>query len=163
MDDVQKGAAARSIEEALGRVRAAGERLTPGRRAVIAVLARGGRHLDAEAVAGLVAEREPGVHRATIYRSLQALVDVGVVSHTHVPGAATIYHLAASDGHDRGHAAAAHAHLQCVACERFLDVDAAEFAGLAERIEQLTGFVVDPTHGALLGVCRECRAVEAAG
>ena len=168
-------------DAALARLRARGERVTPGRRAVLDVLSREPGHIDADAVAALVDEVEPGIHRATIYRSLQALVDADIVTHTHVPGGATIYHLAAdvaregakadvgaSDG-DSGEGDAAghevtghvaephsHAHLQCDTCGRFVDVDVAEFAPLAARIKELTGFTLDAEHGALLGRCAQC-------
>jgi len=166
------GEAKSRVEAAVERLRAAGERLTPGRRAVIEVLDADSRHLDAEAIATAVADLEPGVHRATIYRSLQALVDGGIVRHTHVPGGATIYHLAsleqlsaagddaAEDAHS-GHAGHGHAHLQCVRCERFTDVDVEEFTPLVARIRELTGFSVDAQHAALLGVCAECAARKA--
>lgn len=170
-------------DAALARLRACGERVTPGRRAVLDVLSREPGHIDADAVATLVDDVEPGIHRATIYRSLQALVDVGVVTHTHVPGGATIYHLApdvtahivgdgagtgeddgadsaaaqhAERGHAHGRAAHAHAHLQCDTCGRFVDVAVDEFAPLAARIKELTGFMLDAEHGALLGRCAEC-------
>lgn len=159
-------------DSALARLRARGERVTAGRRAVIDVLLDAEGHLDAEAIAALVDDVEPGVHRATVYRSLQALVEVGVVTHTHVPGGATIYHLSpiadegapgaavgARSSDDVGGARGrhGHAHLQCVVCQRFTDVDAVEFAALSARIEELTGFALDPEHGALLGTCAPCR------
>lgn len=161
-------------DRALAALRARGERVTPGRRTVIEVLDEQQGHLDAEAVAALVDEREPGIHRATIYRSLQALVEAGIVTHTHVPGGATIYHLATLDasagagsgadaaGGVEGSSGHRHAHLQCARCGRFTDVDVAEFAPLVARIRELTGFAVDAEHGALLGTCAQCSAQESA-
>ena len=155
------------VVEAVRRLRAAGERLTPGRRAVLQVLDAEStsthRHLDAESIAAAVARIEPGVHRATIYRSLQALVDLGLVAHTHVPGGATIYHLALhahTDGEGTDEPefhAHGHAHLQCARCDRFVDVSSDEFAGLAERVRELTGFEIDAEHAALLGTCQDCQ------
>ena len=52
------------------------------RRAVIEALAAE-PHQDAEAVAARVSRDQPGVHRATIYRTLQSLVELGVLAHTH--------------------------------------------------------------------------------
>lgn len=164
-DDGHVPAQSRRVEAAIARLRVAGERLTPGRRAVIEVLDADSRHLDADAIAALVAQREPGVHRATIYRSLQALADGGIVRHTHVPGGATIYHLAPaqhlaepSAGTEEPGQGHGHAHLQCVRCERFTDIDSHEFAPLVARIREVTGFAVDAEHAALLGVCAECAA-----
>lgn len=141
------------VEQAVAQLRAHGERVTPARRAILAVLrdavlCDGPRHLDAETIATQVADREPGVHRATVYRSLQALTDCGVVSHTHVPSGATIYHLAQS-AHD-------HAHLQCERCEKFFDVPAEWLDAVAEKASSRYGFTIDRSHAALLGVCADC-------
>lgn len=136
------------IDEALARLRAAGERVTPARRAILAVLRDDPRHLDAETIAMQVADREPGVHRATVYRSLQALSDCGVVTHTHVPGGATIYHLT--------RVAQQHTHLQCERCERFFDVPADWLDEITARARDDHGFTIDRSHAALLGVCRDC-------
>ena len=35
----------------------------------------------------------PGVHRASVYRALATLGDLGLVTHTHLGGAAAVYHL----------------------------------------------------------------------
>lgn len=148
-----------NVAESLARLREAGERVTPGRRAVLEVLDGQVGHLGADDIAARVAVVEPGVHRATVYRSLQALVDVGLVTHTHVPGGATIYHLTPRRAEPdvlvvESHG---HAHLQCTVCERFTDVPVEEFAPLVARIDELFGFRVDADHAALLGTCRNCR------
>lgn len=138
------------MEAAIAQLRAHGERVTPARRAILAILRDDPRHLDAESIAAQVAVREPGVHRATVYRSLQALSECGVVTHTHVPGGATIYHLAED--------APQHAHLQCERCERFFDVPAAWLDVIAQKASESYGFTIDRSHAALLGVCAQCAA-----
>lgn len=137
-------------DTALARLREQGERITPARRAVVDVLAGTSQHLDAEAVSERVGRIEPGVHRATVYRTLQSLCEAGVVGHTHVPGAPTIYHLAGDPTE--------HAHLQCDRCGRVLDMPTQWLESLAARARAELGFVVQPTHTALLGRCAECAA-----
>lgn len=138
------------VRDSLDALRARGERVTPGRRAVLEVLDTATTHLDAEAIAAQIDEVAPGVHRATVYRTLQSLTELGILTHTHVPGAATIYHLAP---HTEDHS---HTHLQCVKCERFFDLPVSELEGLQESVRSRLGFEIDPRHAALLGVCREC-------
>lgn len=140
------------VQLALDQLRGHGERVTPGRRAVIEVLDVTQEHLDAETIGALVAERAPGVHRATVYRSLQSLSELGVVTHTHVPSGATIYHLTCDDSHHR------HAHLQCTVCERFFDLPVAELEPLRRAVRASSGFEIDPRHAALLGTCADCAA-----
>ncbi|UIJ36488.1 Fur family transcriptional regulator [Allobranchiibius sp. GilTou73] len=152
-----------AVSGAVERLRESGERVTPARRAVLEVLDESRDHLDAETVAARVDAREPGVHRATVYRSLQSLVTLGVVAHTHVPGGPTIYHLTAStraDGEqgEHGHPGRhGHAHLQCTRCLRFFDMPAAWLDQVREKTLDAMGFEIAPDHAALLGVCASCR------
>ncbi len=143
------------VAAAVATLRAAGERVTPARRAVLEVLEQSQGHVDAEAIAGQVGEREPGVHRATVYRTLQSLVTLGVVAHTHVPGGSTIYHLLPScRGAAEGNV---HAHLQCTKCQRFFDMPAEWLDGLRESALRTMDFEISPGHAALLGICARCR------
>lgn len=143
-----------AVAEALGMLHEKGERVTPARRAVLRVLDEAPGHLCAEDIAGRVDQAEPGVHRATIYRSLQSLADMGVVEHTHVPGSATIYHLRRpGDG-----AHPMHAHLQCSTCQRFFDIPAQWLEPLDQRLRDELGFELEAQHAALLGTCADCRA-----
>lgn len=138
------------VREALTSLRERGERVTPGRRAVLEVLDRSTTHLDAEAIALHVARSTPGVHRATVYRTLQSLTEIGILTHTHVPGSATIYHLApASADHS-------HTHMQCSRCERVFDLPVSELEDLRDSVRRSSGFDIDPRHAALLGTCRDC-------
>lgn len=140
------------VTAALAALRERGERVTPGRAAVLEVVDASAEHLDAESIATAVARRVPGVHRATIYRSLTSLSELGILTHTHVPGSATIYHLAPA-GESHGHT-----HLQCTTCERFFDLPVSELEQLRESVRARAGFEIDPRHAALLGTCEECAA-----
>lgn len=148
---------------AVARLRSAGERLTPARDAVLHVVDAADladEHLTAEQIGTRVADVEPSVHRATVYRTLTALVETGVLSHVHLGGTATVYHLTEPppvrqhehDAHDHGHA-----HVQCHVCGRVLDVAPDVFDEVAARLRADLGFTLDTGHAALLGTCRDCR------
>lgn len=159
------------VRRALGVLRRRGERVTPARCAVLRVLDAADtadEHLTAEQVGARVAEVEPSIHRATVYRTLTSLTDAGVLSHVHLGGAATVYHLcrpgADEDGvgEDRSDPLAAHphdhGHAQCVVCGRVIDVPAEALDGVAERLRSALGFELDTSHAALLGTCADCAA-----
>ena len=142
---------------AVTRLRAAGERVTPARYAVLRVLDVADvsdEHLTAEQIGSRVAEAEPSVHRATVYRTLTSLVEAGVVSHVHLGGSAAVYHLEV----ERLSAATAHshAHVQCSSCGRIIDVPQDAFDPVAKRLDDDLGFRLDTTHAALLGTCSDC-------
>jgi len=144
-----------AVSEALDLLRQKGERVTAARKAVLQVLDDASGHLCAEDIATRVDEAEPGVHRATVYRSLQSLAELGIVAHTHVPGSATIYHLRHSPGAPTGHA-----HLQCSTCQRFFDIPTDWLAPLDRRLREELGFELEAQHAALLGTCADCRAAD---
>jgi len=132
------------------RLRSAGLHLTAPRRAVLSVLASRGGHLSAEHVVTAVAGLDPGVHRASVYRALEALTDVGLVQHVHLGHGATAYHLA-----DR---AGQHLHLQCGACGAVLDAPVQLLGSVRRRLLREHGFALDAAHVALSGRCATCRA-----
>ncbi|GAA2481696.1 Fur family transcriptional regulator [Terrabacter carboxydivorans] len=168
------------VAEAVSRLRSAGERVTPARYAVLRVVDAADladEHLTAEQIGARVAHVEPSVHRATVYRTLTSLVATGVLSHVHLGGSSTVYHLTepapshdpshgpedalatreVRAGHD-GHRArpAHHAHVQCHVCGRVLDVAPGLFDDVAARLHEDLGFVLDTGHAGLLGTCRDC-------
>jgi Fur family ferric uptake transcriptional regulator len=84
------------VLRALGALRRRGERITPARSAVLRVIDaadRSDEHLTAEQVGARVGEFEPSIHRATVYRTLTSLTDAGLLSHVHLGGSGTVYHL----------------------------------------------------------------------
>ena len=159
MRETAAGSVARPrVQAALAELRARGERVTRVRAAVVEVLDATVGHLTADEIASRAEAIAPGVHRASVYRALATLGELGLVTHTHLGGAAAVYHLnvdlpevpAAAAGH-------AHAHLQCTRCHRVIDIPVTLVQPLAEAVEQDLGFALEPRHTALLGVCADCR------
>lgn len=147
------------VAEAVSRLRSAGERVTPARYAVLRVVDAADladEHLTAEQIGARVADVEPSVHRATVYRTLTSLVGTGVLSHVHLGGSSTVYHLTERPTAERPTAEHPHAHVQCHVCGRVLDVVPELFDDVAARLLDELGFVLDTGHAALLGTCRDC-------
>lgn len=129
-------------------LRAKGERMTAPRRAVLTALAQTHGHLSMEEVATAVFGIAPQVHRTSVYRTLIALSDLGVVQHVHLGHGATAYHLAGVGG--------PHLHAQCRRCGRILDLPSDLLTEVASRMGALHGFELDATHVALSGLCAQC-------
>lgn len=136
--------------------------MTPARRAVIEVLDGTAEHLDAEEIARRAQDAAPGLHRTTVYRALSTLGDLGIVSHTHVGGAAAVYHLSVPDPSIKNQPST-HAHAQCTSCGAVFDVPVKRFRSLAARLMSDLDFQLEPQHAALLGRCASCRAAELCG
>jgi Fe2+ or Zn2+ uptake regulation protein len=143
--------AAESRAELVARVgkllRVRGERMSEPRRAILETLHGRHDHLPAEQVLAEVTMSYPSVHRATVYRALDALADLGVVQHVHLGHGATTYHLAGSDRH---------LHAQCRICGAVLDLPRSLLDDAAAQIRAVSGFLLDPDHTALSGTCSAC-------
>ena len=142
-----------AVQAALDKLKAVGGRVTSARIAVLSVLESSSDHLSADAIATEVQVLQPAVHRATVYRTLESLVEVGVVSHTHLGHGAAVYHLIDDE----------HIHSQCQRCGRIVDLDAGLLAAAGRVLLSEHGFVLDPSHSALLGTCAACAAATARG
>ena len=70
--------------EALNRLRRVGGRVTPQRRIVIEALIDAHPHPSAEDVAERIAEVAPEIHLSTVYRTLNTLTDLDVITHVHL-------------------------------------------------------------------------------
>jgi Fur family ferric uptake transcriptional regulator len=143
------------VQVALDLLREKHERVTRARQAVIEVLDGTEEHLAADEIVVRAAASAPGVHRATVYRALATLGDLGLVTHTHVGGSGTVYHLAVPTPSTQ--ATAMHAHLQCTNCQAVIDIPANALDSLIARADREAGFLVEPHHAALLGLCADCR------
>jgi Fur family ferric uptake transcriptional regulator len=122
--------------------------MTRPRRAVLGALARAPGHMTAEEVCTAVAVDDPGVHRASVYRTLEAMSSLGVVQHVHVGHGGTTYHLAGRRP--------PHLHVQCRVCGSVLDVPTEVLDGAATELQRLYGFTLDAGHVALSGACARC-------
>lgn len=142
---------ANSVEqEAVDALRRSGGRVTGPRTSVIRVLAGTEAHLSAFEVATAARTHGRNLHLATAYRALEALSDLGLVRHTHLPGGSTTYHLATPS------APAAHVHAQCRRCGAVHDVPEEWLTELAARLGREQGFQLEPHHAAITGLCAAC-------
>jgi Fur family ferric uptake transcriptional regulator len=131
------------------RLRAAGERVTPQRLLVADTLALAGRQLTADQLWHRVRRRSPGIGRATVFRTVEALVAAGVARRFE------------QDNHVYGYAACEaghHHHLACSQCGRVEEIDEGYVSPVAARVASETGFVIDDARLDFYGRCARCAA-----
>ena len=135
------------IDTILDRLRDRGGRATATRRAIIGVLlGEGHGHFSADDVVQLVKVSHPDIAESTVYRTLLALEDLGVVEHVHLGHGPSTYHVAPDT----------HQHLACTRCGAVIEVPDEVFTDLADRLQAGYGFRLRPHHFALLGECHDC-------
>jgi Fur family ferric uptake transcriptional regulator len=121
-------------------------RLTNQRQLVLDAV-RSLRHGTPDQIHARVAEHATGVNITTVYRTLELLEDIGLVTHTHLDHGPPAYHSTDEDSH---------VHLVCRRCGRVFTAEPDLLAPIAERLRAERGFEVDISHVALFGCCADC-------
>ena len=123
--------------------------MTPQRQYVLEALQDLG-HATPEQICQHVQRSTPTVNITTIYRTLELLESLGVVRHTHLGHGAPTYSV-----HEHEHV-----HLVCHGCGRVEQVPLEVMDEVCGTLRARYGFVLDASHLALSGTCRECTAGE---
>lgn len=130
------------------RLRAAGRRLTPQRQQVLDAVGSLGHATPEQIVEAVSARSAAPMALSTVYRSLEALSDLGLVTHTHVDHRVPSYHLTSH---------ATHIHVVCRQCGAVDEAPTSVAEEFVARLESSLGFEADVTHAAIHGLCRTCR------
>lgn len=130
----------------------AGFRLTGPRRQVATLIAdQPGTFAAADLVEG-ARVRGLGVGRATVFRTLDRLSEVGAVERIDLPSGAHAY-LACEPVHH-------HHHVVCSRCGRNRDIDDAGLRAVVRDVARRTGYRIDDHRLELFGICPDCQAAD---
>jgi Fur family ferric uptake transcriptional regulator len=136
--------------DALARERLArgGLRPTLRRVQVLAELMRERNDATAQLLHERLRRRGEGIGLATVYRTLSALVDEGIVDAlSHRPGE-LCYRLCGEEHHH---------HLVCTSCHRVVELADCDLDQWLDRVTSDHGFVAVDHRLEVAGVCAECR------
>ena len=125
-----------------------GYRLTPQRMLVIEALHGADSHISAEEIYVQLHRRYPYSNISTVYRTLELLNRLGLVSETDFGEGRVRYHVA-----EKSH----HHHLVCRTCGRVIDVDESVLSPLKDTLLRECDFAAELRHMAVPGECGECR------
>lgn len=129
-------------------LRETGHRLTPQRMLVIEALHNADRHISAEELYEQLHGRYPYANISTVYRTLELLKELNLVTETDFGEGYVRYHVA-----EKGH----HHHLVCQTCGRITDLDEPALGPLKDELLEEYGFEADLRHLAIPGECSKCR------
>lgn len=136
------------------RLKHAGERVTNQRLVIAAELGRASRQVTADELYARLQSSHPGIGRATVFRTLERLVDAGVARRLE------------REGHVYGYVTCEpehHHHLACTRCGRVEEINESYITPLATRIKRERGFQVDDARLDFYGRCESCLAAEGSG
>ena len=129
---------------------ASGKRMTVQRRLVMEALQRARHHVTADDIATRIRARHPQIDPSTVYRNLEALEELGYVTHTHFDDRVTRWHRADAQRHG---------HLVCRGCGAEQEIEITVLEPLARRLRDEHGFRADLAHSAIVGICKACSNV----
>jgi Fur family ferric uptake transcriptional regulator len=115
-------------------------------RAVLEQLTQHPPHTPEEILSS-VQKTASGVNLSTIYRTLEVLESVGLITHTHIGHGAPVYH-----SQDES----PHIHLVCDDCSEVTSIPAAAAAEFSLDLQETYGFNAHMTHMAVTGLCKVC-------
>ena len=127
-----------------------GYRVTAQRLAIYELLqanAQRSYHPSAEELYQQARQRFPMISPATVYNTLELLVQLGLASQLGFPGDVQRY-----DGNPH-----AHANVQCVRCKEIFDVDAEPLDDLGKRVAERSDFVILGQRFEFYGICPRCQ------
>ena len=125
-----------------------GYRLTPQRLMILSAIEDSDDHISAEEIYAQIVARYPYVNISTVYRTLELLEGLGLVTKTDLGEGRVRYHPA-----DKGH----HHHLVCQECGSVTDLDELVLAPLKDTLRREYNFDADLRHLGIFGRCVKCR------
>jgi Fur family ferric uptake transcriptional regulator len=127
----------------------AGYRLTEPRRALATLIAQQDGHFTAAELVSSARARRLGVGRATVFRTLETLEEIGAIERLDLPSGEHAY-VACELAH--------HHHIICSNCGRTVEIDDAGLGQVVREVARQTSFRVDQHRLELFGLCPACQA-----
>jgi Fur family peroxide stress response transcriptional regulator len=136
------------LEQMIRMLRDKGCRLTPQRLAMLRILSKSEGHPSAEQIYEQIRADYPTTSRATIYKTLSLLKNLGEVLELTFAGVGSHYD---------GNKPYPHPHLICTKCGQILDPDLGSMAGIAQEIARQTGYKITHQQLNFFGLCPQCQ------
>lgn len=133
--------------EIASRLNEQGYRITPQRTMIISAIENSIDHISADEIYSQVAAKYPHVNISTVYRTLELLKGLGMVTETDLGEGRVRYHPA-----HKGH----HHHLVCRECGKIIDLDESVVTSLEDTLLREYKFDADLRHMAIFGRCEQC-------
>lgn len=135
-------------EQWLNRLQDSGYRITAPLRALVELLVNAPRALGPLDLYDLGRQRYPRMGLVTVYRTIEKLEELGLITRVHQANGCHAY-LRAADGHEHI--------LLCTRCGQVQYFSGDDLSTLISRVASQSGFVIQEHWLQLHGLCRGCQ------
>jgi Fur family ferric uptake transcriptional regulator len=142
-----------------GKIRRIGYRMTAGREAILNILAQASEHLSAEDIYIKVHEQKPSIGLTTVYRTLELLVNIGMVAKFDFGDGRARFELLQGPK-----CVKYHHHLVCTGCSRiieysdFINEEISILESIQAKLSKKYNFVITNHLVQYCGLCAKCCA-----
>src|SRR5512135_3750781 len=136
-----------AIAGARAELHAHGMRWTPQRRLLVEILLATRGHVTGTELVERCRRLDPETTPSTVYRTLDALEEIGLVRHSHGADGREEYHVLPT---------AEHGHLRCERCGATWEIEAKEASQLMRTLAESRGFALNLSHLTIVGRCAGC-------
>jgi len=135
------------FDELVAALREQDYRLTPQRVELVRLIASSKNHPSAAQLFTTIRRRFPTMSRATVYKTLALLKELGQVLEIDLR----------DDSHYDGNRPQPHPHLICVNCNKIVDGEVSLDPESIRKMEDVTGYTILRPQIAFYGLCPDCK------
>jgi len=138
----------------IAALREAGYRITPQRQAICRLLAGTDTHPTAQEIFEQLKTEYPSLSLATVYNTLEALVNLGLVFALGSAGDGRVHYDADTQPH---------VNLACISCHRVVDLPSEHIQALDEEVSMHSGYRILGARVLYYGLCPDCQSKPQSG
>ena len=126
-----------------------GYRITKARTAICNILESSGHfHMTAEEIFSMVKQKSSiKIDRATVYRTLDSLEELDLITHAHRPHESGYYFINKDN---------LNTHIVCKSCNEIIDISKESQQRIISSIQKETGYGLIDSNYILRGYCKKC-------
>ncbi len=135
-------------------------RMTAPREAILEFMSRSSTHLSAKEIYTSLHKKHPGIGMSTVYRTLDLLARMGLVTKLALGDGQNRYEFKAKDKSDHHH------HLICTRCgtiinySEFLEEELTLVRKTEKKLAKKYNFIIEDHNIEFLGICEKCKGSE---
>lgn len=128
-----------------------GVRITAQRRLLVGIIQDSPKHLDAATLLKAAGQKDPNIDRATVYRTIALLKDLGLIDEL------DLMHLEGEKHYYEAKTSRDHCHMACFRCGAIMEYTSSSFEKLKEEMAKQSDFQIRVVRLEVGGFCKRCR------